>query len=107
MARYRFHATNGYECVFDAHGKDIRVPERLVRQADKVAQEVMSNLADREDWSEWHVTVHDLNGRRVLVKPFVSGAVDLRAFTPEQARSGSEKVSTRPDVPYGAAACPT
>lgn len=77
MARYRFHATNGYECVFDAQGKDIRVPERLVRRADEVAQEVMSNLADRDDWSEWHVTVHDLNGRRVLVKPFVSRVADL------------------------------
>ncbi|MDV2985411.1 UNVERIFIED_CONTAM: hypothetical protein Q9R58_13905 [Methylobacteriaceae bacterium AG10] len=71
MARYRFHATNGYECVFDARGKDIRVPERLVRRADEVAQEVMSSLAGREDWSEWHVTVHDREGRRVLVKPFV------------------------------------
>ncbi|MBK3405354.1 hypothetical protein H0176_16630 [Methylorubrum populi] len=71
MARYRFHATNGYECVFDALGKDIRVPDRLVRRADEVAQAVMSSLADREDWSEWHVTVHDLSGRRVLVRPFV------------------------------------
>jgi hypothetical protein len=71
MARYRFHATNGYECVFDAQGKEIRVPERLVRRADEVVQEVMSRLADREDWSEWHVTVHDLSGRRVLVRPFV------------------------------------
>ncbi|MGW5960367.1 DUF6894 family protein [Methylorubrum thiocyanatum] len=81
MARYRFHATNGYECVFDAQGKDIRVPERLVRRADEVAQEVMSNLADREDWSEWHVTVHDLSGRRVLVKPFVAGNADISAFS--------------------------
>ncbi|MRI55032.1 hypothetical protein D8770_13825 [Methylobacterium sp. DB1607] len=71
MARYRFHATNGTECVFDAQGKDIRVPDRLVRRADEVAQAVMSSLADREDWSEWHVTVHDLSGRRVLVRPFV------------------------------------
>ncbi|TGH31982.1 DUF6894 family protein, partial [Escherichia coli] len=69
--RYRFHATNGTECVFDAQGKDIRVPDRLVRRADEVAQAVMSSLADREDWSEWHVTVHDLSGRRVLVRPFV------------------------------------
>ncbi|MFG7489347.1 DUF6894 family protein [Methylorubrum rhodesianum] len=71
MARYRFHATNGTECVFDAQGKDIRVPDHLVRRADEVAQAVMSSLADREDWSEWHVTVHDLSGRRVLVRPFV------------------------------------
>ncbi len=26
MARYRFHATNGLECVFDARGKDIGCP---------------------------------------------------------------------------------
>ncbi|WHQ68876.1 DUF6894 family protein [Methylorubrum extorquens] len=78
MARYRFHATNGYECVFDAQGKDIRIPERLVRRADEVAQEVMNSLADREDWSEWHVTVHDLSGRRVLVKPFVAD-IDSRS----------------------------
>jgi hypothetical protein len=57
--------------VFDAQGKDIRVPDRLVRRADEVAQAVMSSLADREDWSEWPVTVHDLSGRRVLVRPFV------------------------------------
>ena len=73
MARYRFHATNGYACVFDAQGKDIRVPARLVRRADEVAQAVMSSLDDQEDWSQWHVSVHDLSGRRVLVKPFVSG----------------------------------
>ncbi|GEL43767.1 hypothetical protein MEX01_43580 [Methylorubrum extorquens] len=77
MARYRFHATNGYECVFDAEGKDIRIAERLVRRADEVAQEVMNSLAGREDWSEWHITVHDLSGRRVLVKPFVSTAPSL------------------------------
>ena len=26
MARYRFHCTNGSDCVFDAKGTDIRVP---------------------------------------------------------------------------------
>ncbi len=74
MARYRFHATNGLECVFDARGKDIRVPERLARRADEVALEVMRSLNDRADWSDWHVSVHDLSGQRVLVQPFVSGA---------------------------------
>lgn len=77
MARYRFHATNGYECVFDARGQDIRLPERsqerLARRAGAVARDVMRRLDDREDWSEWHVSVHDLTGRRVLVRPFVAG----------------------------------
>ncbi|MEE7459630.1 hypothetical protein MPAR168_22520 [Methylorubrum populi] len=77
MARYRFHATNGYECVFDARGKDIRVPERLPRRADEVARAVMDSLADREDWSDWHVSVHDLRGRRVLVQPFMAEATGL------------------------------
>jgi len=73
MARYRFHATNGYECVFDAQGREIRLPERLARRAGEVAREVMRSLEDREDWGEWHVSVHDLTGRRVLVRPFVGG----------------------------------
>ena len=79
MARYRFHATNGYECVFDARGKEIRLPERsperLARRAGavarQVARDVMHALEGREDWGEWHVSVHDLTGRRVLVQPFV------------------------------------
>ncbi len=48
MARYRFHATNGTECVFDSTGKDIRLPERVVRRADEVAREVMRSLDDRK-----------------------------------------------------------
>ncbi|WP_336491397.1 DUF6894 family protein [Methylobacterium nigriterrae] len=70
MARYRFHATNGSACVFDAVGKDVRSPERLTRRAAEVAQRVMGCL-DQENWSDWHISVHDLSGRRVLVLPFV------------------------------------
>ncbi|WP_370692780.1 hypothetical protein [Methylobacterium sp.] len=74
MARYRFHATNGYAFVLDAVGRDVRRPERLTRRAVEVAESVMEELDDQEDWSEWSVTVHDLSGRRVLVQPFVSRA---------------------------------
>ena len=55
MARYRFHCTNGSECVFDAKGTDIRVPSRLVDRAQQVAREVMRSLEDGADWSEWRV----------------------------------------------------
>ncbi|WP_244477342.1 MULTISPECIES: hypothetical protein [unclassified Methylobacterium] len=72
MARYRFHCTNGRECVFDAVGNDIRAPHRLLRRAEAVAREVMRSLGEQGDWAEWHVTVHDLRGRRVLVRPFLS-----------------------------------
>ncbi len=72
MARYRFHCTNGRECVFDAVGNDIRAPHRLVRRAEAVARDVMRSLGAGGDWAEWHVTVHDLRGRRVLVRPFLS-----------------------------------
>ena len=37
MARYRFHATNGSACVFDAIGRSVRNPERLQRWAAEVA----------------------------------------------------------------------
>jgi hypothetical protein len=77
MARYRFHCTNGLECVFDAVGNDIRLPERLPRWAEQVAQRVMCSLDDQQDWSQWHVSVHDLSGRRVLVQPFTADAGEL------------------------------
>ena len=80
MARYRFHCTNGNDCVFDAQGSDIRVPTRLTNRAQQVAREVMRTLEDRADWSEWRVTVCDLKGRRVLVQPFVAAAEDTSAL---------------------------
>ncbi|MFC6048669.1 DUF6894 family protein, partial [Methylobacterium hispanicum] len=47
MARYRFHCTNGYECVFDAEGADVRAPARLAERARRVAQGVMRDLDAR------------------------------------------------------------
>ena len=79
MARYRFHCTNGSECVFDAMGDDIRVPSRLTARARQVAQDVMQKL-DQTDWSSWRVSVHDLKGRRVLLQPFVTRAEDKSAL---------------------------
>lgn len=70
MARYRFHCTNGLECVFDARGTEVRASARLIERACKVAADVRRTLANRTDWSEWRVSVHDLTGRRVLVQPF-------------------------------------
>jgi hypothetical protein len=86
MARYRFHCTNGRECVFDAVGNDIRAPHRLVRRAEAVARDVMRSLGEAGNWAEWHVTVHDLRGRRVLVRPFSS--VDPAAPA-ERSRTGN------------------
>ncbi|MCJ2109007.1 DUF1005 domain-containing protein [Methylobacterium sp. E-041] len=77
MARYRFHATNGYAFVLDSVGRDVRRPERLTRRASEVAESVMSELDDHEDWAEWSVSVHDLSGRRVLVQPFVPRAAGM------------------------------
>ena len=70
MARYRFHCTNGLECVFDARGAEVRAAGRLSARAERVAADVRRALANRTDWADWRVSVHDLTGRRVLVQPF-------------------------------------
>ncbi|UYW29017.1 hypothetical protein OKC48_11065 [Methylorubrum extorquens] len=71
MTRYRFHATNGSACVFDAIGRDVRRIDRLTHRAAEIAERVMGSLEDQEDWAQWRVSVHDSSGRRVLVQPFV------------------------------------
>ncbi len=90
MARYRFHCTNGTECLFDAKGAELRVPASLTSRAEQVARDVMRTLDDladwsradwsRADWSEWRVAVCDLNGRRVLLQPFVSAGEESSAL---------------------------
>jgi hypothetical protein len=37
----------------------------------------MRSLKDQEDWSQWHVSVHSLSGRRVLVQPFAAHPGEL------------------------------
>ncbi|MEH3146623.1 MAG: hypothetical protein PGN34_15020 [Methylobacterium frigidaeris] len=69
MARHRFHCTNGLECVFDRRGREVAPGEPILRQARHVAERLMRRPG-AEDWSAWSVTVHDLDGRQVLVLPF-------------------------------------
>ncbi|MDR7040178.1 hypothetical protein J2X36_004959 [Methylobacterium sp. BE186] len=79
MARYRFHCTNGTECVFDARGVVVRRPDALGARARRVADGVMRSLGRRADWAEWRVTVHDLTGRRVLLQRFPTSGEAARA----------------------------
>ncbi|TGE01775.1 DUF6894 family protein [Methylobacterium nonmethylotrophicum] len=78
MTRYRFHCTNGSECILDAEGSLVRGPEALARRAREVAEAAKGNLGAGADWAAWQVSVHDLTGRRVWVEPFVRRAVSGR-----------------------------
>jgi hypothetical protein len=71
MARYRFHCTNGTECLFNANGAVLCVPASLANRAKQVAREVMRMLGDRVRLIGWRVAVCDLEGRRVLLQPFL------------------------------------
>ena len=84
MARYRFHCTKGHECVADCEGEDIPFPTRLDVRARQVAQSLMRSFHDQRDWLKWHVTVHDLNGRQVLLQRFVSRAEEPQPSRPER-----------------------
>ncbi len=70
MTRYRFHCTNGSECILDAEGSLVRDAAALARRARAVAEAAMRSLG-AGDWAEWRVSVHDLTGQRVWVEPFV------------------------------------
>ena len=80
MARYRFHCTNGYECLFDATGAELSLSASLTDRAQQVAQQAMRALDDRADWSAWRAAVCDLKGQRVLVQPFVSAGEESSAL---------------------------
>ncbi len=71
MTRYRFHCTNGSECILDAEGSLVRCPAGLARRARTVAEATMQSVG-AVDWAGWQVSVHDLTGRRVWVEPFVT-----------------------------------
>ncbi|KMO12924.1 DUF6894 family protein [Methylobacterium platani] len=79
MTRYRFHCTNGSECILDAEGALVRGPAGLARRARQVAEAAMRSPGADADWAEWRVSVHDLTGRRVWVEPFVTGQAALAA----------------------------
>ncbi|MGY2047446.1 DUF6894 family protein [Methylobacterium sp. JK268] len=70
MRTYRFHCTNGLECVLDGSGQRLRPGESVAARARAVAADVARHGGD---WSGWSVTVHDLAGRQVLVVPFGAG----------------------------------
>ncbi|GJD51424.1 hypothetical protein OPKNFCMD_4178 [Methylobacterium crusticola] len=102
MARYRFHCTNGSECVLDTTGAVVRNPGRLALRAREVARDVMRSLDDRADWSEWRVTVHDLSGRRVLQQAFAAAGSPARSVgdparsVGDPARSAGGRDGARP-----------
>ncbi|ACL60061.1 DUF6894 family protein [Methylobacterium nodulans] len=75
MATYRFHCTNGLECLLDAEGQRVRPGESIRRRAAQVAEGVRRRFGG--DWSDWSVTVHDLEGRQVLLLPFGAEAAGM------------------------------
>ncbi|AWB23204.1 hypothetical protein DA075_21750 [Methylobacterium currus] len=77
MTRYRFHCTNGSECILDAEGTLVRNSDALGRRARAVAEAAMRSLG-AGDWTEWRVSVHDLTGRRVWIEPFVTQDLPTR-----------------------------
>lgn len=79
MTRYRFHCTNGSECILDADGTLLRGPDALARRARQVAAAALRSLGPGDDGAGWRVSVHDLTGRQVWVEPFVAQDAALAA----------------------------
>ena len=75
MTTYRFHCTNGLEFYLDTRGQSVAPGESLRGRAEQVAQGLRRRGGD---WSAWSVSVHDLDGRQVLLLP-VEAALPLAA----------------------------
>ncbi|WP_407524112.1 DUF6894 family protein [Methylobacterium oryzisoli] len=75
MTTYRFHCTNGLEFYLDTSGQSVPAGESLRSRAEQVAQGLRRRGGD---WSDWTVSVHDLDGRQVLLLP-VEAALPLAA----------------------------
>ncbi|BCM86216.1 hypothetical protein NS228_19055 [Methylobacterium indicum] len=79
MTRYRFHCTNGSECILDAEGSLVHGPAALGRRARQVAAAALASLGPGDDGAGWRVSVHDLAGRQVWVEPFAVQETALAA----------------------------
>lgn len=69
MARYFFHATDGYDAAIDASGRRLWARD-LEDVAADVAGELRARFGALADLSEWLVVVHDERGEIVETLDF-------------------------------------
>lgn len=69
VAIHYFHCSDGVDLVLDRAGRDTRDPHDLGRQAWFVAQDLMREVPDYTEWSDWSVYIYDEVGQIVIV-PF-------------------------------------
>ena len=70
MARYFLHCTDGVDLILDRVGHEIDAESDLMWFAYRVADRLMSELPDYDEWSNWIVIIQNEAGCQVEALPF-------------------------------------
>src|SRR5215212_1809888 len=70
MAQYSFHCTDGHDLIVDRKCTNAGGDEQALGYALLVAERLMLDLPDYENWTSWMVCVYDDQHRMVGVVPF-------------------------------------
>ena len=77
MSRYFFHCTDGADFILDRHGRTLSSDEQALGHGLLVAEKIMRDLSDYEEWSAWTVCVYDSEQRVIGTVPFDRAAPAL------------------------------
>ena len=70
MLRYFFHCTDGADLILDRHGRTLASDDHALGHGLFVAEKIMRELSDYEEWSSWTVCVYDIDQRMIGTVPF-------------------------------------
>ena len=93
VAQYSFHCTDGFDLILDRKGIKAGSDEQALGYALLVAERLMLDLPDYENWTSWSVCVYDHQQRMVGIVPF-DRAVPALANRDLPARRGTAPWTT-------------
>ena len=70
MLRYHYHCTDGVDLIIDRRGRTAVNDQQALQEAVLVAERVIRELPEYDQWGSWLVCVHDDEHRMIGTVPF-------------------------------------